>query len=61
MFSKMVSEIILICTTEKIKYTIICISLRTYSYKYTNNYTIFCIRIHVSILYKNCGLLYEYH
>ena len=30
---------------------------KLYSYKYRNNYTIICIRIHVRILYQNCGLV----
>ena len=42
-----------ICKSKRIK------NMLNYSYKYTYNYIL--NRIHVSIPFQNCGLLYEYH
>ena len=41
--------------------TYIHTNMLNYSYKYTYNYMIILIRIHVSIPFRNCGLLYENH
>ena len=41
-------------------YSNICKNMLNCSNKYTYKYMIILIRIHVSIPFQNCGLLYEY-